>query len=69
MGKEAIATARVITFWKSWEYWLVPLNMLLEVLAVTGAGVLAVLDKELLTVPICKLQGRIEPIVLSGPKL
>jgi hypothetical protein len=51
MGKEAIATARVITFWKSWEYWLVPVNMVpLVVLAVTG--VLAVLVKELLTVPI-----------------
>jgi hypothetical protein len=52
MGKEAIATARLITFWKSWEYRLVPLKILLvvEVLAVTG--VLAVLDKELLTVPI-----------------
>jgi hypothetical protein len=51
MGKEAMATARVITFWKSWEYWLVPLNMvLLEVLTVVG--VLAVLVKELLTVPI-----------------
>jgi hypothetical protein len=46
-----MATARVITFWKSWEYWLVPLNIVLvEPLAVTG--VLAVLVNELLTVPI-----------------
>jgi hypothetical protein len=51
MGKEAIATARVITFWKSWEYRLVPVKMLLaEPLAVTG--VLAALVNELPTVPI-----------------
>ncbi|MGA2724575.1 MAG: hypothetical protein ABSG79_19475 [Bryobacteraceae bacterium] len=52
MGKEAIATARVITFWKSWEYWLVPVNMVLLLAALAVTGVLAVLVKELPTVPI-----------------
>jgi hypothetical protein len=52
MGKEAMATARVMTFWKSWEYWLVPVNMVLPLAPLAVTGVLAVLVKELLTVPI-----------------
>ena len=34
IGKEAIATSRVITFWKSVENRLVPLNRVLPVLVV-----------------------------------
>jgi len=72
-----MATARLMTFAKSLEYWLVPVNRLLLLDPLTVAGVLAglllvavvLLAKELLMLPIKYSRAEQELIVRFGPKL